>query len=344
MTLAPYLSGISEIANDSKILRSTLLLAALLCGAPASRAQFTGPAFESTNPPNRILPTTTDPAVLAPPSSDIKIDSGDVLTVTLFGVKDYSPPARVALDGTVQLPLIGKLPVAGLGLHQAEDAIAARLVKDGMYRDPQVTIQFTDYSNKFATVTGEMHAIVPITGERRLFDVISAANQPNATGLPVTASRIVTVLRPGLDKPIVVDMGMDPTLSAQANIPIYAHDTIIISHVGMVYVVGAFKTQGAIPLEQSNPLSLMQSIAISGGAGYEGKLKDLRIIRTVGTERRNVPVDVGKVFRNEIPDPILQAGDIVFLPSSSVKAALKNNGINAVSSLLDVLIIALQYR
>jgi polysaccharide export outer membrane protein len=338
----------------------TVLLVSLLPGlANVARAQFTGPAFESASPPNRVLATTTDPAVLNPPDRDIRLDPGDTITVKLFGVTEFAPPVRVALDGTVQLPLLGILSIGGLTIHHAEDLIAQRLVQGGMYRDPQVTVQLTDYSNKFATITGEVHAIVPILGERRLYDVLSAAGGSGngiptgnigGTGtvttaaLPITASRIVTILRPGLDKPIVVDLGTDPTKAAEANIPILAHDTIVIAHVGVVYIVGAFKIQGAIPLDQSAPLTLLQATALSGGAGYEAKLNDLRILRVQGDRRITVPIDAGNIFKNRAPDPVLQAGDIVFLPTNSIKAALKANGLATLSSLGSLLIVGLSYR
>jgi polysaccharide export outer membrane protein len=309
----------------------TVLLVSLLPGlANVARAQFTGPAFESASPPNRVLATTTDPAVLNPPDRDIRLDPGDTITVKLFGVTEFAPPVRVALDGTVQLPLLGILSIGGLTIHHAEDLIAQRLVQGGMYRDPQVTVQLTDYSNKVATITGEVHAIVPILGERRLYDVLSAAGGSGngiptgnigGTGtvttaaLPITASRIVTILRPGLDKPI-----------------------------GVVYIVGAFKIQGAIPLDQSAPLTLLQATALSGGAGYEAKLNDLRILRVQGDRRITVPIDAGNIFKNRAPDPVLQAGDIVFLPTNSIKAALKANGLATLSSLGSLLIVGLSYR
>ena len=91
-----------------------------------------------------------------------------------YGSPDYAPTVRVGLDGTIQLPLIGSVQVEGLTVHQAQDLIAQKLVSAGMYRDPQVSIQMTESPNQIATVTGELHGIVPIIGERRLYDVLAA--------------------------------------------------------------------------------------------------------------------------------------------------------------------------
>ncbi len=92
------------------------------------------------------------------------------------------------------------------------------------------------------------------------------------------------------------------------------------SRVGVVYLLGAFKTQGAIPMVQNAPLTLMQLAAVGGGPGFEGKYNDLRLIRTTGSTRTVVRVDLKKVIQGQEADPVLQPDDIVFLPTSNMKA------------------------
>jgi polysaccharide export outer membrane protein len=159
-------------------------------------------------------------------------------------------------------------------------------------------------------------------------------------GLPPTASHIITINRIGVAQPITVDLGTDPAKSALANIPIFPRDTIVVPRVGVVYLLGAFKTQGAIPLQQNSPMTLMKVAALTGGAGFEGKQGDLRIIRSVGMTRQVVRVDMKKVVNGQAPDPVLQAEDIIFLPSSSMKAAIKNGGIGTLLGIVSVLLIA----
>lgn len=311
-----------------------LLLAFCLAGGVAVQAQFSGPALAIPSPAGQTG-ITTDPALLYPAARDYKIGVGDLLAIHLYGTLDYAPIVRVSLDGSVQLPLIGIVPVQGLSLHEAEDVIAERLRTAGMYRNPQITISVTESPNQLATVTGEMHAAVPIIGTRRLLDVLAAGG-----GLPTSASHTITISRPGQDEPIVVNLGTDPARSAQANIPIFPGDTIIVPRVGVVYVLGAFKTPGAIPILQNSPLTLMQVTAIAGGAGYEGKQRDLRIIRTVGLDRKVVRVDIGKVINGRAPDPVLQADDIVFLPTDAMKAAIKSGGVSTLLGIASLLVFS----
>ncbi len=310
----------------------------LLCVCLGSaRAQFTGPSLGSSASVNLPMPPTTDLAILYPPPREIHLGHGDLLSVHLFAT-EYQVTVRVSLDGSIQLPLIGLVHVEGLSLHEAQDLIAERLRNAGMYRDPQVSIQITESPNQVVTVTGELHGILPLVGQKRLFDVLAGVG-----GLTPTASHTITINRPGVDQPIIVDLGTDPAKSARADVPIFAQDTIVVARVGVIYMLGAFKTQGPIPLQQNSPLTLMQAATIAGGQGFEGKSNDLRIIRTVGLERKVVTVDLKKIYNGKAPDPVLQTDDIVFLPTSQMKAAIKGGGIGTVLGIVSTLVFLTQY-
>ena len=141
----------------------------------SAEAQFSGPVLGVSTPVNPPTTITTDPAILFPKNRDVYLWREDLITIHLYDHADYSPTVRIGLDGMIQLPLIGNLQVEGLTVHQAQDLIAEKLVSAGMYRDPQVSIQMVDSPNQIATVVGEIHGIVPVIGQRRLYDVLMAA-------------------------------------------------------------------------------------------------------------------------------------------------------------------------
>jgi polysaccharide biosynthesis/export protein len=355
MTLAHYhLRPCTGVVRHGRVWMSlfvALIFATTLCARPAW-GQFSGPALGASTQVNPPVVITTDPAILYPGHRDAYLGIGDVLTIHLYGSSDYAPTAHVDVDGKILLPLIGAVEVDGLTVRRAQDLIAERLISAGMYREPQVSIQIVESPNQIVTIIGEVHAIVPVVGERRLYDVLASAGAgggggAGATtvvvgsgigGLPSTASHVITINRPGVPEPITVDLGTDPSKSAVGNIPIFARDTIIVPRVGVVYLLGAFRTQGAIPLTQNSPLTLMKVAALGGGPGFEGRYNDLRIVRSVGLERQVVRVDIKKVLDGKAPDPVLQPEDIVFLPSSSVKAAIKNGGVGTLLGVVSLLI------
>jgi polysaccharide export outer membrane protein len=314
-----------------------IVVIALVVGSlsSAAHAQFTGPSVTSASTLNQPVTLTTDPTILFPPRHDLRLYPGDLIVVHLYPTTDYSPTVRVSLDGSVQLPLIGTVRVQGLTLPEAEKLIADKLITAGMYRNPQVSLQLTESPNQIATVIGEVHAVVPIIGQSRLLDVLTAAG-----GLPATASHTITIHRRGVDQAIVVDLGSDPMSSEKSNIPIFAGDTIVVARTGVVYLLGAFKNVGAVPLEQNSPLTLIKAATLAGGPGYEGKTADLRLIRTIGNNRTVVHVDIKRVINGKDPDPVLQADDIVFLPNSLMKSAIKSGGVATLLAFASVLVVA----
>ncbi len=330
-----------QIRSGSWPIRLTALWVVLLLVAgylESAQAQFSGPATSSTSAYNQNLTPTTDKALLYPGERDIVLSVGDQITIRLFSDAEYSPIVRINNDGTVMLPLIGIIHLQGLTVTQAEQLIAEKLEADGMYRNPQVTLQIAEGPNAVVTVIGEIHQVVPVVGARRLLDVLSAAG-----GLPPTASHVITIDRPGVSKPIVVDLGTDPMSSSLGNIPVFPGDTIVVSRIGIVYMFGAFGTPGGtIALNSYTPLTLTEATALSGGIKWEGSFSDLRIIRTVGDHRTVAVYDIKKVLDGKAPDPILEPNDIVYLPIVAWKELLSTGGFGTVLGVVD-LYLALRY-
>jgi len=86
------------------------------------------------------------------------IDRGDVLDVTLVtnygNLATTTTPVRVGEDGHGDVPLIGKVPLAGLELEGAEQAIASAAVHRGVFRDPHVTVTMKRQRMSRITVVG----------------------------------------------------------------------------------------------------------------------------------------------------------------------------------------------
>lgn len=273
------------------------------------------------------------------PGEDFTLSPGDLIAVRVFMQPDYEATVRVSAEGAVHLPFIGSVAVTGLKVRQAQTLIADRLRSGEYYRDPEVIIQVLDTVNSTVTLSGEVRAVVPVSNQRSLREVLLTAG-----GLPANASHTVKIVRQGIAQPIEVRLGPDLAASAAANIPVKPHDFIYITRANVVYVLGAFQKQGAVPLDQAAPLTLLQLTALSGGANFEGRYDDLRIIRTVsspdGPKRMVVQVDYKKIRQGKANDPVLQADDIVLLPTVAMKAAMKNLGVGGILGLVSLVIAA----
>jgi polysaccharide export outer membrane protein len=306
--------------------------------AQTGASSASGTAGAAAAPATTSAETTLANQTMLYPGEDFKLGPGDLIAVRVFMQQDYQATVRVGLDGSAELPLIGSVPVEGLTVRAAQSRVAERLRTGGFYKNPEVTIQVLDTVNSSVIVTGEVHATVPVSTERSLREVLLIAG-----GLPANASHTVKIVRPGLNEPIVVDLGTDLAASSTANFPVHPHDIIQISRASVVYVLGAFSHQGAVPLDQATPLTLLQLASLSGGINFEGRYADLRLIRTVGNNRTLVKVDIKKVREGKATDPVLQPNDIVFLPTDEMKATLKSLGTSGVIGLATLLLTIHNY-
>ncbi len=68
------------------------------------------------------------------------LDAGDVVALNIFNVPEYSREYQVLVDGTLNLPLINRVSVAGLTLVEAESLISQEYVSQGLLRDPIVSL------------------------------------------------------------------------------------------------------------------------------------------------------------------------------------------------------------
>ena len=331
-------SCLASAGRLARLISSITLM--LLVGSAAAIAQFSGPATASTSTFNQSLTVTTDPVILYPGERDVVLTNGDMVSIRLFADAEYTTSVRINNDGTILLPLIGIVHIEGLSVTKAEQLIAEKLVADGMYRNPQVTLQITEGPNSAVTIVGESHAVVPVVGSRRLLDVLSTAG-----GLPPTASHVITIDRPGVSQPIVIDLGTDPLRSSLGNIPVFPGDTIVVSRIGVVYMFGSFKgTAGTIPLNAYTPLTLIEATALSGGILYEANSSDLRIIRTVGNHRTVAVYNIKKVLNGKVPDPVLQPNDIVYLPPVPFKQLISSGGVGTIIGIASLALTFILYR
>ncbi len=110
------------------------------------------PAQLPSTPP-QSAPTQSNFAPV--PESAYALGAGDIVRIDIFRVPQYSVEAsQVLVDGTLNLPLVGKVNVDGLSLEAASDVLSARY---GQYlRRPLVTLSLTTRRSLQVGIAGEV--------------------------------------------------------------------------------------------------------------------------------------------------------------------------------------------
>jgi len=94
-------------------------------------------------------------APMVPPSVDTSLGVGDTFEVRVFGEPDLSGPFKVGSEGNVNYPLVGLLHVEGLEAQATAKLIADKL-RQGILRDPQVTVLIKEQTSKKIYVLGQV--------------------------------------------------------------------------------------------------------------------------------------------------------------------------------------------
>ncbi len=124
---------------------------------------------------------------------EYKIGSNDLLLLDVFRVAELSRKVRVSETGTISLPLVGTMKVAGLSQQQLEKKLAAKLSQSYL-QNPQVSVSVEEFTSKEVTVGGSVKVpgVFPMKGSVTLSEGVALAG-----GLvPLADPQKVVLFRP----------------------------------------------------------------------------------------------------------------------------------------------------
>jgi protein involved in polysaccharide export with SLBB domain len=98
--------------------------------------------------------TILEPTVVAP-VADTTLGVGDTFEVRVFGEADLTGVYRVGGEGTITFPLAGPIKVEGLEPQKVAAVIAEKL-REGILRNPQVTVLVKDQNSKKIHILGQV--------------------------------------------------------------------------------------------------------------------------------------------------------------------------------------------
>lgn len=107
---------------------------------------------------------------------EYRIGPNDLLDVEILNLENAKRTVRVNAAGSITLPLIGAVPVAGLTQQQVEDHIAS-LYGEKYLQDPQVSVFIREFTTERITVDGAVvkPGIYPLVGQMTLLRVLALA-------------------------------------------------------------------------------------------------------------------------------------------------------------------------
>jgi polysaccharide biosynthesis/export protein len=276
------------------------------------------------------------PAPSVPPVDNYALGPGDQILIRAIDVEEIdNKPAIVDRKGNIDLPIVGKLVAAGRTPDQLEADLTERLSK--YLKHPDVSVTVMEVRSQGVDVLGAVTnpGIHQLPGEKTLFDVLSLAG-----GLSPTAGNTVMITRRVEQGPIplpnskpdatgeyfvasVDSRSITSAVNPAENIVIKPNDVISVPRADIIYVIGAVHKPGGFELNSNGTRSALQILALAEGLDRTAAGDRAKIMRAVpgSNDRAEIPVDLKKMLKNQIPDMSLRPDDILFIPVNGAKAA-----------------------
>jgi polysaccharide biosynthesis/export protein len=286
-----------------------------------------------------------EPASAARPAPQPQLGRGvvigpeDSVTIQARDAEEISRAWRVSASGELNLPLAGRIHVAGMTAPKLEVELTRRLKR--YIRDPQVSVWIAEFRSQPVTITGAVArpGTHQLQGPRTLFEVLILAGGPTEAGPTVTVTRstevgpieVRTARTESDGRYHVVDLPLDEVMNgrtAAANLLIHPYDIVSVSppqEKKLVHILGEVIKPGAVELVTQDSVSLMKVVSMAGGMtrlASPGNVLITHVGQDGGTTE-SATVNLKKIMTGKAQDLELSAGDVVVVPSSQLKAYLQ---------------------
>jgi polysaccharide export outer membrane protein len=306
----------------TKSLFSALALAILFSGALSAQSPQTH--TPRAQPPAQTPPPKTQPPAAgtpykpdfeipkpegssgAAPKSETASTEGyvigpqDSLSIIVSDETELTGKYRVDTDGTISMPYLSRVPLAGLSLAEAQAKITAML-KAGFIRNPQVRIEVDQFKARSVLVTGEVRTPGKVTlpgTTMSLLEALALAGSPTQN-----ASNDVLVMHPPkpgekAPEPITINRKDLELGKVGRDLTLQDGDIVNIPVAKRFYISGFIKNPGSFVLDTGTTVG--QAIILAGGLTDRGADRRIRIGRVVNGKPVDIPANMeDKVLPND---------------------------------------------
>lgn len=164
---------------------------------------------------------------LPPPTEKSTLGEGDVFLMEIVGEKELPKEYQVASDGSVDLPYLHTVQVAGLEPQQVARLVRKLLMDKQILSDPSVVVQVKEYNSRRITVMGQVAkpGTFPFTTGLTLIQAVSQAG--GVTGIANLDKVNLTRRTAGGSRTVVISIGTIME-GRSADIPLQSGDRIFV--------------------------------------------------------------------------------------------------------------------
>ena len=225
------------------------------------------------------------------PDSGYMLDVGDILQVQLVGQNDYIEDFLINSDGSINLPDIGKIVVAGLSLNDTSQLIKSKVNSAFIGTEAFITLSEIRDVNILVTGNAQNPGIYTLTGNSNILHAISAAGGISEFG----SLREINLLR---DNIIIESLDVyDLLIEGQYNLKkrLRSGDVVFIeARKNIVTIDGAINRPAMY--EAFDDQKLISIIEYANGINRNADLGNISLERLVDGALKTIPVPNDSYF------------------------------------------------
>ena len=268
-------------------------------------------------------------------SKSYLLGPGDVVDVRVFGQPELSSNVQVDSDGNLSaLPFLEK-PILAKCRTDKDVQKDITLAYSKFINNPQVSVRISERNSRQpATVFGAVRQPTRVEMKRKVrlneLMAVSGGFTERASGtIQILHTEPLMCPEPGEEgdaAPIdgtriplqIVKISDLRSGKVDANPVIRPGDYVLVTEAEPVYITGSVMSPGGVYLRDQ--LMLSRALAMVGGARKEAKLSEVRIFRQIpgSANQEVITVDVAAIKKNQKPDVVLQAYDVIEVPEAGM--------------------------
>jgi len=212
-------------------------------------------------------------------AKELQIGAGDEIQVFVTGNPELSISTQVLLDGSITMPLLGRVDLQEKSPEQAGWLLKSLLVEGGFLRKPQVTVSILNSVKNKVSILGKVtkpgqYKIGPSI--ENILDLVSVAGGVGPENEVVIVRRYDEGLKRIVLNVEQLILSSDMNSYIDEKYQLLAGDVIYVKSEPVFYTFGEVGVNSVFPLKEG--LILRQAISIAGGLSKIAD-DDIKIMR-----------------------------------------------------------------
>ncbi len=216
---------------------------------------------------------------IAHAQSNYSMGAGDEVRMTVYGQPELMTEGQINTDGTLEVPLLGAVKVAGRSSGDAAKLIAEKYQSGNFLKSAQVNLLVTKYRSQVVSILGKVNrpGKLVLEGSTSLTQAIAWAGGIADVG----NERVILVRNDASGRQERREYDLQKQLGRDADnssvVWLQDGDTIYVPNADRFYVSGEVRTPGMYALDR--PLNVMQAIGVAGGPTARASDRSAKLYR-----------------------------------------------------------------